>query len=228
MTQATEQLEKITVPGSLLAADLPRVDLLPPEIRVARRLRNVQTGMLAGVAAAVLVVGGLWLVADAEVQREQENLATAESRQVQVQKQVHSLAEVDRVYREVAARQALLSTAMGSEVQWSGYLNDLALRIPPGVWLSSIGVTPSAAPTGKAAASSAARVATISFSGSARSHNDVAVWLESLARQRGYVDAYFTTSSESSSGGTKTVTFSSSVSVTSEALSNRYAQKPGN
>jgi Tfp pilus assembly protein PilN len=223
MTQATEQLEKITVPGSLLAAELPRVDLLPPEIHAARRLRTVQTGMLAAVAAAVVAVGGLWLVANAEVQQEQDRLDAAETRQVDVQRQVRSLAEVDRVYREVDARKQLLSTAMGGEVQWSGYLNDLALRVPSGVWLTNMTVS-AAAPAG----GTAAGVATINFSGSARTHNDVAVWLESLSRQRGYIDAYFTSSAEAASGATTTVNFSSSVTVTSEALSNRYAQKPGN
>jgi Tfp pilus assembly protein PilN len=223
MTQVTEQLEQVVLPGTLLSRGLPRVDLLPPEIHAARRLRKVQTGMVAGVAAAAVVVGGLWFVANAEVGREQTRLETAQAQQIKVNKQVQSLSDVDQQYRDVESRQELLSTAMGSEVQWSGYLNDLALQVPTGVWLTNMTVAPASAST----ASGTSNVATITFSGSARAHNDVAVWLESLARQRGYADPYFTTSAETDDGA-RVVTFTSSVTVTTEALSNRYAQKSGN
>jgi Tfp pilus assembly protein PilN len=223
MTQVTEQFEQVVVSGALLSSGLPKVDLLPPEIHAARRLRSVQTGMVAGVAAAALVVGGLWVVANAQVDREQGRLEAAQTRQIQVNRQVQSLADVAQVYRDVEARQELLSAAMGSEVQWSGYLNDLALRVPAGVWLTNMTVSPA-----NGVAEAATGIATITFTGNARAHNDVAVWLENLARQRGYVDAYFTTSAESTAGSTKVVSFTSSVTVTSEALSNRYAQKSGN
>jgi Tfp pilus assembly protein PilN len=223
MSQVTEQLEQVVLPGTLLSSGLPRVDLLPPEIHAARRLRKVQTGMVAGVAAAAVVVGGLWFVANAEVAREQTRLDTAQAQQIKVNKQVQNLSDVDQQYRDVESRQELLSTAMGSEVQWSGYLNDLALQVPTGVWLTNMTVAPASPST----PSGTSNVATITFSGSARAHNDVAVWLESLARQRGYADPYFTTSAETDDG-VRVVTFTSSVTVTTEALSNRYAQKSGN
>jgi Tfp pilus assembly protein PilN len=227
MTQMTEKFETVAAPATVLATGLPRVDLLPPEIHAARRLRNLQGGLVAGVAATVLVVGALWFVADAQVQRDQEALDAAQTRQVQVSAQVSRLAEVNAVYAAVTARKELLGAAMGGEVRWSNYLNDLALRVPDDVWLTNLTIAPGTAGTAGATGTTAG-VAKITFTGAARTHNDVAVWLESLARQRGYVDAYFTSSAEAEIDGTKIVNFTSSVTVTSEALSNRYVQKPGN
>jgi hypothetical protein len=58
-------------------------------------------------------------------------------------------------------------------------------------------------------------------------HDDVAVWLESLAKQKGYTSAYFNSSTEKEIGSTKVVDFSSTVVVTREALSGRYLQNAG-
>jgi Tfp pilus assembly protein PilN len=212
----------------VLGRSLPRVNLLPPEIVEASRLRSVQLGMGAAVVAAFVVVGGLWVVADLQAQSEQEKLDAATASQTTVSRQVNALAPVQAVYAQVDQRRQLLQTALSGDVEWSQYLTDLSLTVPDNVWLTSMSVAPQTAATGTSGtAANPDQIATITFSGTAMQHDDVAVWLESLAKQKGYTSAYFNSSTEKEIGSSKVVDFSSTVVVTREALSGRYLQNAG-
>jgi hypothetical protein len=70
-------------------------------------------------------------------------------------------------------------------------------------------------------------IGTVSFKGKAISHNDVAAWLDSLAKQKGYAQPYFTDSTKEKIGAVNVVRFDSKVSITEDALSKRYTQKAG-
>jgi Tfp pilus assembly protein PilN len=224
-TQLTDQTERLSLQDIVVASTLPRVNLLPPEIVEAGRLRSVQLSMGAAVVAALVVVGGLWVVANQQAQSEQEKLDAAAVRQATVSKQVTSLAPVAAVYNQVDQRRQLLETALGGDVQWSQYLTDLSLTIPDNVWLTSMTVSPQAATAGTGG--TADQIANISFAGTALQHDDVALWLESLAKQKGYTSAYFNSSTEKVVGASTVVDFSSTVVVTREALSGRYLQNAG-
>lgn len=215
------------------APTLPRVNLLPPEIAEHRRFRRIQAGLAGSLVGAVAVVAALYVGAHGGVSSAQSELDTARAEQTGLQQQVAALGDVSATYGSVAAARAALATAMGDEVQWSRYLNDLSLRIPDNVWLTNMSVapagsTPAATTATTAAASGApAAVATITFTGVAFSHDDVAVWLESLARQKGYANAYFTSSTEAKIGPRTVVNFASTVTVTADALSKRYTTTTG-
>ena len=72
-------------------------------------------------------------------------------------------------------------------------------------------------------------IGNIAFEGRGYRHNDVAAWLNSLARQKGYTQPYFTNSTVNPIGGNEdAVTFTSQVTVTEDALSKRYTEKAGN
>lgn len=212
---------------------LPSVNLLPPEIAEAARQKRVQVAMGVAVVAAIGVVGGLYLQAHQAVNAANSQLAAAQQQQTRLQAEVASYREVTQIDAQVSAREALLTEAMGQEIQWSTYLNDLSLKIPANVWLTNFSATEG---SGSAAASStpspiagaAATVGSISFNGTAMSHDDVATWLESLATEHGFTDPYFTNSTESKIGTRQVVNFSSTVQLTSDALSGRYTQQAGN
>jgi Tfp pilus assembly protein PilN len=226
--QLTDQTVQLPAQEFVLATSLPRVNLLPPEIAEASRLRTVQLSMGAAVVAAFVVVGGLWVVADLQAQSEQEKLDTAQANQATVSKQVNALAPVAAVYAEVDQRRQLLETALGGDVEWSQYLTDLSLTIPDNVWLTSMTVAPQTTATGTSGtAGETAQIASVTFSGTAMQHDDVALWLESLAKQEGYRSAYFNSSTEKEIGTTKVVDFSSTVVVTRDALSGRYLTSAG-
>ena len=62
--------------------------------------------------------------------------------------------------------------------------------------------------------------------GVAFTHDDVAVWLDSLAKQKGYVNPYFSKSAEEFIGPRKVAKFTTTVALTPDVLSGRYAKKP--
>ncbi|MGH8892088.1 MAG: PilN domain-containing protein [Actinomycetes bacterium] len=217
-------------------ATLPRVNLLPPEIEEQRRFRRVQGGLATGVVAALGVVGALTLLANGQVNQAQEDLGTAKARETSLQAQVNKYSEVPLVYAQVEAANAQLSQAMGQEVRWSYFLNDLSLKIPGKVWLTNLTVTQSVdqaavAPTadvpGPVTEYLTPGLGTVQFEGRGYRHNDVAAWLDALAKQKGLAQPYFTNSTKEAIGGSDAVTFTSQATITEEALSRRYTDKAG-
>jgi Tfp pilus assembly protein PilN len=213
---------------------LPRVNLLPAEIAEAARFRRFQLAMGGAVVAAVVVVGGLYVHGQSAVHDAQSDLDSARAQQTSLQGTLNSLRSVQDVYGQVAAKQAMLTQAMGQEVRWSGYLADLSLRVPDKVWLTNI--TASETATGLSAAATTAApaapgtetgIGTITFAGVAFSHDDVATWLDVLAKERGYANAYFSNSTESKIGARTVVNYTSSVVLTEDAKSGRYTKPAG-
>jgi len=218
-------------------ATLPRVNLLPPEIEEQRRFRKVQAGLGAGVLAAVAVVGALMLLANAAVNDAQSDLDDATARQARLQAQQAQYAEVPIVYAQVEAAEAQLGLAMGKEVRWSYFLNDLSLKVPGKVWLTSMTVTQEVDGAVAATADPAAvpgtgtyltaGMGTVTFQGKGYGHNDVAAWLDALAKQKGLIQPYFTNSAKEAIGSETAVSFTSQATITEQALSGRYVQKAG-
>ncbi|HET9945865.1 MAG TPA: PilN domain-containing protein [Actinomycetes bacterium] len=218
-------------------ATLPRVNLLPPEIEEQRRFRKVQVGLGAGVLAAVGVVGALTLMASGAVSDAQGDLDTAKAEQTQLTAQKAEYAEVPKVYAEVDAAKAQLGQAMGQEVRWSYFLNDISLKAPSKVWLTSMTVTQDVDGAASALATNATvggsteyltpGLGTVTFEGMGYRHNDVAAWLDALAKQKGLTQPYFTNSAKDEIGDESAVKFSSQATITEEALSKRYTEKAG-
>jgi Tfp pilus assembly protein PilN len=215
---------------------LPRVNLLPPEIEHERRFRHVQLGLAAGVVGSLGVVAVLFLAANGQVSAAQDDLSTAQAQTSRLQAQAAEYAEVPLVYSQVEAARAQLELAMGKEIRWSFYLNDLSLKTPRNVWLTTMTASSNEAPAAAAAVTSGPAeaanwskpgVASVAFEGYALEHNDVATWLDSLAKQKGYDQPYFTESTDEKIGSTALEKFKSQVMVTDKALSKRYIQKAG-
>ncbi len=114
-----------------LLATLPRVNLLPPEIEQARRFqaragRPRRRGRRVARRGALLC--SCWRIA--QVGKAQDDLDANVAQGTQLQAKVAEYAEVPLVYGQVEAAHAQLGQAMGQEVRWSYFLNDLSLKIP--------------------------------------------------------------------------------------------------
>jgi Tfp pilus assembly protein PilN len=210
---------------------LPRVNLLPPEIEELRRFKRVQGGLAAAVVASLGVVAVLFLAANSEVSKAQDDLAAGKVQETQLQAKVAEFSEVPLINSQVEAARAQLEQAMGMEVRWSYFLNDLSLKIPNHVWLTKMTVaeqidTPAVAPD--AAAYVQTGIGNVQFEGHGYTHRDVATWLESLAKQKGYTQPYFSDSSVEAIDDQVAVKFVSKVTITADALSKRYVAKAGN
>jgi Tfp pilus assembly protein PilN len=208
--------------------DLPRVNLLPPEIFEKRQLQRAQAALGLAVLVAIVGVGLVYAGGGSAVTDAKSRLQTAETTQSALQAQVSKLNYVTAQAAQAQLAQAMLAQATGSAIPFSTYLADLSLVTPKNVWFTNLTLTNSV-PAGSIAAGAVAptTVGTVTFSGQALAHNDVATWLDNAAKENGFADPYFNSSTESlvpgtgSSTGTaaKTwVTFSSSVNLTSAAL----------
>jgi Tfp pilus assembly protein PilN len=213
---------------------LPRVNLLPPEIAETARMRRIQVGLGGAVVAAVGVVALLYVGASSSVSGAQGDLDSANAKNRSLQAETVKYRDVTAVYARASAAQAMLTQAMGEEVRYSRLLNDLSLSVPENVWLKNVTFTQApplgAAPATAAGAASpltAAGIGTVTFTGIAFNHDDVAVWLESLASQKGYANPYFTNSVEALLGTRKIVNFTSTTTLTPTAYSGRYTKPVG-
>jgi type IV pilus assembly protein PilN len=213
-----------TLSTSQLAA-LPRVNLLPPEIAEKRRARKIQAGLGGAVALSVVGVAAGYLMAHSSATNAKSELTDAQADTARLQAQVAQYAGDESLRSQLAAEQGMLTAAMGSEVQWSHYLNDLTLRIPDNVWVTQMTISQGAQAAPGAAA--VPGIGSISVTGTAFTHDDVATWLDSLAKEKGYTNPYFSNSAETFIGERRVVNFTSSTVVTTDALSNRYTRPAG-
>jgi Tfp pilus assembly protein PilN len=221
----------MTETGAVVSLDsLPRVNLLPPEIAETRRFRRIQVGLGGAVLGAVGIVALLYVAASSSVSSAQTQLDTATAQHTALQAQTAKYSQVTDVYARAAAAQAMLTQAMGEEVRFSQFMNDLSLSVPENVWLKNVTFTQNSAAAPASATTApgaAASIGTVTFTGVGFSHDDVAVWLESLASEKGYANPYFTSSAEALLGTRKTVNFTSSVALTPAAYSGRYTKPAG-
>ena len=227
-----------------VAAQLPRVNLLPPEIAEKVMIRKVQSGLGACVLGAVGVVALLAVSASHGVSSAQTSLDSANAQRSTLQRQTAEYSNVTTIYNQAAAAQAQLVTAMGTEVRYSQLMHDLSLAVPSTVWLKGMTYTQTppagaagaattvtaagaTASTASAGAAATAPIGTVTFTGVGFSHDDLALWLEAVASIKSYTNVYFSNSTENLLGPRKIVTFTSSADLTPAAYSGRY-NKVGN
>lgn len=200
------------------ALALPRVNLLPPEIAARARLRRVQLALGGGLLATAGVVAVLYVGAAAGVSEAGDELTAASGRGAALQTEARSYGEVNAVYEQAAKARALLVSAMGEEVRFSTFLDDLSKTVPEHVWLKDVTFT-QVPPVGTATAPG---IGTASFTGVGFRHEDVATWLETLEAQPGFTDPYVSDATAGTIGERRTVSFTSTVTLTPDARSGRY------
>ena len=228
MSVLSDHLSKDTAPVGTGHPVLPRVNLLPPEIAERARAKKIKAGLGGGLLLVVGLVAALYASAAGSVHEATAELEVATATGTALRADKAEYADVEAVYARAAAAEAMLTQAMGEEVRYSQYLNDLSLTVPDNVWLTS--VTFAQTPTVTAAVGAGTgepAIGTVTFSGVAFSHDDVAVWLDSLAGQKGYQNPYFTDSTKGLIGKRETVAFTSTVELTSDALSGRFTAPAG-
>lgn len=226
-----------TLQSAPMTAASPRVNLMPPEIAEAAKFRQVQILLGVAVLAAVAIVAVLYLNAHSGVSGAQNELNQAQAQNASLQQQLQGLQSVQNTLDEVQSKQSLLATAMGTEVRWSFVLSDLAMRMPSNVWLTSMDVQETAssnaavsatgpatlgAPTTTTAVPASYPIGTVTFAGVGFVHDDVAKWLDDMAKVKGFLDPQFTNSLETAIGTRGVVDFTGTVSLISDLFSNRY------
>jgi Tfp pilus assembly protein PilN len=212
---------------------MPRVNLLPPEILQAHRLRRTKAGLAAGLVVVIGAIGGAYVTQVNAKNTAQDHLTAEQATGARLQAEQAKYADVPRTIAAIDKAETMRETAMANDVEWYRSLTNVSVTLPSKVWLTSLTFTVGAGPGGAAAPATpagtpaAGGVGTVTAVGTAMDHPDVATWLDVLGRQPGMSDAYFSSSKKKEVGAKTVVDFSSTATVTDEALSHRYDRKQG-
>ena len=195
------------------------INLLPPEVAEERtRRRRAGLLMLAGVAYVLLLVAGVFYwntrvsAARAEVEDQQQINAGLEQ-------EVASLADARALQAEFQAKSALVQEALVNDVDWGVFLNDLSRLLPERVWVEAF--------NGSIIEGQGAEiVGQVTFSGVGFDFPDVSEWLRTLDSGgfSGVTGPWVSTASESTIGDESVVSFSSTATLTTGAVTDRGSE----
>jgi Tfp pilus assembly protein PilN len=210
-------------------APVPKVNLLPREILDARAFRRVQK-LLAGAVVGTVAVAGLafaWSLHGVQVA--QADLDETRARTTQLRTEEAKYADVPRVLARVEQAKTARTAALGSDVLWYRFFDDLAAATPDTVSLTNVSVAMDTAGAATTATDplTPSGLGAVTFTGGGDRFPDVSTWLESVAGVDG-LDGSTLQSATRSAGGTAEdgpVTFSSKIVIDAGALSHRFDGK---
>jgi Tfp pilus assembly protein PilN len=229
----TEQLTEehietaVPAPGPIRIpwATVPRVNLLPIEIIEKRRFRRTQMALGAAVVGCLLAAGAGTFWAEGSITDANNQLLIAQANVATRQAEQSRYAAAPKAIAQVDAAKTARTLALGTDVLWYRYLNDLEGAQPAGLELNAITVAMATVATSGTSSDplSSAGIGTITFSGTADQYSEVANWLDAVGKITGFSSPSLTTATR----GDNIVTFSSGATVDSDALSGRYKKNGG-
>lgn len=178
-------------PTELVVGGEPRIDLLPPEIRAARKtaaVRRAMTMLLVGLVAVVVVAtAGVGVLAGiAKSQLEAEQAITAE-----LFAQQQEYIEVRQNAQQVATIEAAIRVGDSTLVDWESLSNDVTAAFPENTVVRAL-VMEAATPLRGAVQASTPlaqpRIATMLFTVYTPTLVESEVWVRSLEPIDGIVD----------------------------------------
>lgn len=204
---------------------LPQVNLLPPEVRAARGLRNLKRWLaLVLVVVLVLCLGVFALAKLAKAGADHElTLAQAETQRLQTEEQKY--AEVPRVLGALQSATTARSIGMATDISWSSYYAAVTAVLPANVSIDSLVVTTQGTAANGAAANplQAASVGQIQFTGRSTTVPNTAAWLDALNGVPGFANAWASNATITQSQNKTTYyNVSVTVQVTSAAFTHRF------
>jgi Tfp pilus assembly protein PilN len=210
----------------LVATGWPQVDLLPQEIRDARKLRGTQKRL--GVLLLVIVLlamagyaGTLFLAAQART-----DLADAQAETQRLTTEQAKYAEVPLTLGQIAEVEGAMLSGTSTEVLWAPYLSALQAVTPAGVTYDSV-ITDTGSPMAPWAGSISElqlpAVGQITFTARAASLPDTAAWTDALATVPGFSNPWFSTATLSDEDGAVFFQVSGTVDILPSAYANRFA-----
>jgi Tfp pilus assembly protein PilN len=203
-----------------------RINLLPPEIRERQRARRRVVAVVAVGLVVLLLLGGFYLLQLMRLNDLRDDLEAQQARNNELRAQIADLQEVAELQQQLADSQQLLADILANQVYWSGILRDISLVIPGETWLNGLTGTlvGAEAAEGTEAEVAPGLVGSISFTGFAFDHRDVALWLSRLEDVRGFLNPWLETSTKTEIDTTEVVNFTNSVDLSEQSLARRGAE----
>jgi len=166
-----------------------RFDLLPASYaRKAAERRKVGIVAIVGLGLALAMLSW-WFLLGSQITSKKAELATAETRNTQLQTEIAELRKYDELAIEVQDKAGNLLLVFAGDVAWPSMLNEVAMVTPGEVWLDSLttsaGATEGSAPVGTETAEirvgDDASFGRIQFVGKSTTMTGVGKWLMRLS-----------------------------------------------
>lgn len=171
---------------------VPRVDLLPSEIRDAAKGSRQRAWMTVGVVGALVAVVGVSVLTSLLADEAERELAREQDITTQLLAEQAAYSEVRSIASMVEMIASAQQAAGITDVQWTTFIATVESTLPGNVRIVEFDIT-AATPLRSIADSAdpliAARVATIVFTAESADLPNVRQWLEALTSVPGFTDA---------------------------------------
>lgn len=208
----------------------PQVDLLPPEVRAARRLAGTKRLLLLGLAVVALASVLVFVLASVAALAAKTDLANVQRDTDELMAEQAKYSEVPLVLGQIQATKTARELGFSTEILWKPFVEAIRAVTPEGVTISDLTVTV-ATPTTNPVASNdplaGPAVGTITFNGTAATPIDTSAWLDALDSLPGFNDPWFSTETLAETDGVVSYKISSSVQITDEVFAKQYVEEEG-
>jgi len=213
---------------------LPRVNLIPAEVRESISVRKVRRGYVFAFVGILVAVTLIWLMQNGSILEQEARLTSAQNESTTISNQVKALAPVEQLYQQITTQEAFITDAVASEALTSSLLQQLRAVAGDKVDYSSVAVTftgipkpelsshpetslnecPNADPFGKDIT-----IGCLTFSATASTRADVSSFLVRAERNSFLVGPYVTASTITQDAeGRNRLNFSGSAGISLDAL----------
>lgn len=205
----------------------PRMDLLPPEVRLAKRDKARRRMLVALLLAVVLVVGvGIGAVTW-QAGTVQEQLATERERTAELIADQAQYSEVQKVQTSLDMARAAREFGASTEIDWAAYVAEIQSLLPADVGIGSLtldGASPLLISEQPSIPLQYPRVATITIQFTGPTVSSLPPWLDALSGLPAYADSQPSLVSRTPEG---TYTVDWVLHINEDALSHRFATPEG-
>ncbi|MEN2736637.1 hypothetical protein ABCS02_02500 [Microbacterium sp. X-17] len=162
----------------------PRADLLPPEVKTARRHDAIARRLVLALVIVIIIVAGAIGGSTFLALQAGSSLSAAQQQTVSLTQQQQKYVGVRQVQSQIALTKAAQEVGASTEVDWTAFLTKVRGTIGGGLSLSGITIdsaSPLAAYQQSAVPLEGSRVATVTIDVRATSLDEVSAWLAQLA-----------------------------------------------
>ncbi|WP_029287163.1 PilN domain-containing protein [Cellulomonas sp. HZM] len=230
----TSLLERTRKPGggAVVIPPLPQVNLLPANISDKRALGRLKRMLGYGLLAVVIVMGGVYFLANQQLSSQQDRLSDAQDKSTELLKQQAQYQEAPKVLAQVTLLSGAQALGFSTDVTWSGYLNAVAAVLPDGVQISTLSMnvaTPMVLPADPTNPLQQPSIGSLTFQAKSKDMITTAGWADALDKVPGFGDAWVSnvTVGEDPTSKDAYYTVQATVQVRDTALSGRFALDKG-
>ena len=189
--------------AGLVVGGIPRIDLLPPEVRARLRSRGLRRGLGLLVVAVVVATGAGTALAVLNATVSAGALAAEQQRTQDLLAQQVEFVEVTQLANAKASIEQAQLVGSSTEILWPAYVDAISATLPPGTTIGTLTVTASSPITLVAQPAlplQVARVATVQLTVDAPDLATVSLWISLLPSLPGFADATLTSIERTEAG----------------------------